>query len=44
VVLETDGSFSVMRRLEASSTSALVDVEGYPEHHATGDKVPPKNS
>jgi uncharacterized membrane protein YcaP (DUF421 family) len=44
VVLETDGSFSVMRRFEASSTSALVDVEGYPEHHATADKAPPENS
>jgi hypothetical protein len=33
-----------MRRFEASSTSALVDVEGYPEHHATADKAPPENS
>jgi uncharacterized membrane protein YcaP (DUF421 family) len=30
VVLETDGSFSVLRRFEGSSTSAMVDVEGYP--------------
>jgi len=30
VVLETDGSFSVLRRFEGSSTSALVDVQGYP--------------
>jgi uncharacterized membrane protein YcaP (DUF421 family) len=30
VVLETDGSFSVLRRFEGSSASALSDVEGYP--------------
>jgi uncharacterized membrane protein YcaP (DUF421 family) len=30
VVLETDGSFSVLRRFEGSSTSAMVDVDGYP--------------
>lgn len=36
VVLETDGSFSVMRRFEASSTSALVDVEGYPMQATAG--------
>ncbi len=36
VVLETDGSFSVMRRFEASSTSALVDVQGYPSQASPG--------
>jgi uncharacterized membrane protein YcaP (DUF421 family) len=39
VVLETDGSFSVLRRFEASSTSALSDVEGYPEQ-PTADTTP----
>jgi uncharacterized membrane protein YcaP (DUF421 family) len=36
VVLETDGSFSVLRRFEASSTSALSDVQGYPENSTPG--------
>ncbi len=35
VVLETDGSFSVMRRFESSTTSALCDVQGYPENTST---------
>jgi uncharacterized membrane protein YcaP (DUF421 family) len=29
VVLETDGSFSVIKRLDAGTASALADVEGY---------------
>lgn len=30
VVLETDGSFSVLAKLDADRASALADVEGYP--------------
>ncbi|MGB3758785.1 MAG: YetF domain-containing protein [Rivularia sp. (in: cyanobacteria)] len=30
VILETDGSFSVIKKLKDSSTSALADVKGYP--------------
>ncbi|MGB7521539.1 MAG: YetF domain-containing protein [Spirulinaceae cyanobacterium] len=30
VVLETDGSFSVIKKLNGKSASALVDVKGYP--------------
>ncbi|MBV6624519.1 MAG: DUF421 domain-containing protein [Rivularia sp. (in: Bacteria)] len=33
VILETDGSFSVIKKLENSSASALVDVKGYPKHN-----------
>lgn len=32
VVLETDGSFSVIKRITGSSDSALLDVEGYFRH------------
>ncbi len=31
VILETDGSFSVIKKLKDSSASALVDVKGYPK-------------
>ena len=31
VILETDGSFSVIKKLEDSSASALADVKGYPK-------------
>lgn len=31
VILETDGSFSVIKKLKDSSTSALADVKGYPK-------------
>lgn len=31
VVLETDGSFSVIEQNQGSSASALVDVQGYPQ-------------
>lgn len=31
VILETDGSFSVIKKLKESSASALVDVKGYPK-------------
>ena len=30
VILETDGSFSVIEKIKSSSASALVDVKGYP--------------
>jgi uncharacterized membrane protein YcaP (DUF421 family) len=30
VILETDGSFSVIKKLKDSSASALADVKGYP--------------
>lgn len=30
VILETDGSFSVIKKLKDSSSSALADVKGYP--------------
>ncbi len=31
VVLETDGSFSVIQKLNGKSASALVDVKGFPQ-------------
>ncbi|MCJ8281435.1 MAG: DUF421 domain-containing protein [Rivularia sp. ALOHA_DT_140] len=31
VILETDGSFSVIEKIKSSSASALVDVKGYPK-------------
>lgn len=31
VILETDGSFSVIKKLKDSSNSALADVKGYPK-------------
>jgi uncharacterized membrane protein YcaP (DUF421 family) len=31
VILETDGSFSVIKKLKDSSASALIDVKGYPK-------------
>ncbi len=31
VILETDGSFSVIKKLKDSSASALADVKGYPK-------------
>ncbi|WP_414621886.1 DUF421 domain-containing protein [Calothrix sp. CCY 0018] len=31
VILETDGSFSVIKKLKDSSASALLDVKGYPK-------------
>lgn len=34
VILETDGSFSVIKKLKDSSASALVDVKGYPRETA----------
>ncbi|MGF1675436.1 MAG: DUF421 domain-containing protein [Rivularia sp. (in: cyanobacteria)] len=34
VILETDGSFSVIEKLKRSSASALVDVKGYPRDAA----------
>lgn len=34
VILETDGSFSVIKKLKDSSASALVDVKGYPQQQA----------
>ncbi|BAY86299.1 hypothetical protein NIES267_58050 [Calothrix parasitica NIES-267] len=33
VILETDGSFSVIKKIKDSSASALVDVKGYPKQH-----------
>ena len=35
VVLETDGSFSVIKKNQGSSTSALVDVQGYSQGTST---------
>ena len=32
VILETDGSFSVIDKIKKSSASAMVDVKGYPRH------------
>jgi uncharacterized membrane protein YcaP (DUF421 family) len=43
VVLETDGSFSVLRRFETHSTSALVDVEGYPAQERAETEPPPSS-
>jgi len=34
VILETDGSFSVIEKIKRSSASALVDVKGYPKETA----------
>lgn len=34
VILETDGSFSVIKKLKDSSASALADVKGYPKETA----------
>ncbi|MEL7242771.1 MAG: YetF domain-containing protein [Cyanobacteria bacterium J06573_2] len=31
VILETDGSFSVIKKIKGSSASALIDVRGYPK-------------
>ena len=31
VILETDGSFSLIKKLGDSSASALIDVKGYPK-------------
>ncbi|MEM7714935.1 MAG: YetF domain-containing protein [Cyanobacteria bacterium P01_A01_bin.68] len=31
VILETDGSFSVIKKLKDASASALIDVKGYPQ-------------
>lgn len=31
VILETDGSFSVIEKIKSSSASALIDVKGYPK-------------
>ncbi len=35
VVLETDGSFSVIRELEPGGDSTLADVRGFPERRST---------
>lgn len=34
VILETDGSFSVIEKIKSASASALVDVKGYPRETA----------
>lgn len=31
VILETDGSFSVIKKIKRASASALIDVKGYPK-------------
>ena len=31
VILETDGSFSVIKKIKDASASALIDVKGYPQ-------------